>query len=186
MAPWPLEDHSGSWQPGLGVSFSPVASPAAPASRCSFGAAIRTRVKTMPSGPSVWTLQAPQQSKAESPPVSDAGMAAAVVARHTTAPPFDDTVDRPAPEPSVVVPERPLRERVRRPLMVAFPIMLAAVGAGEYLAREPYVSTDDAFVRAAKESVNARVAGQVVEIAVKDNQRVQRGQLLFQVDPEPS
>jgi membrane fusion protein (multidrug efflux system) len=63
--------------------------------------------------------------------------------------------------------------------------MLAVVGAAYYLAAEPYVATDDAFVRAAKESVNARVAGQVVEIAVKDNQRVQRGQLLFQVDPEP-
>jgi membrane fusion protein (multidrug efflux system) len=69
--------------------------------------------------------------------------------------------------------------------MLAFPILLAAVGAGEYFAREPYVSTDDAFVRAAKESVNARVAGQVVGIAVRDNQRIQRGQLLFQVDPEP-
>src|SRR5271165_4739698 len=69
--------------------------------------------------------------------------------------------------------------------MVAFPIMLAAVGAGDYLGEEPYVSTNDAFVRAAKESVNARVAGQVVKIAVIDNQRVQRGQLLFQIDPEP-
>jgi membrane fusion protein (multidrug efflux system) len=38
---------------------------------------------------------------------------------------------------------------------------------------------------AAKESVNARVAGEVVEIAVLDNQRVQRGQLLFKIDPEP-
>ena len=92
---------------------------------------------------------------------------------------FDNTVDRPAPDPSAMVPKRSLRERLRRPLMVAFPIMLAVVGAAEYLAEEPYVSTDDAFVRAAKESVNARVAGQVVEIAVKDNQRVQRGQLLF-------
>jgi membrane fusion protein, multidrug efflux system len=69
--------------------------------------------------------------------------------------------------------------------MVAFPILVAVVGAGKYLAEEPYVSTDDAFVRAAKESVNARVSGQVVEIAVKDNQRVQHGQLLFQVDQEP-
>jgi len=98
---------------------------------------------------------------------------------------FDNTVDRLAPEPSAVMPRRSLRERLRRPLMVALPIMLGVVGAGEYLAAEPYVSTDDAFVRAAKESVNARVAGQVVEIAVKDNQRVQRGQLLFEVDPEP-
>ena len=45
--------------------------------------------------------------------------------------------------------------------------------------------TDDAFVRAAKESVNARVAGQVVKIAIVDNQRVQRGQLLFEIDPDP-
>jgi membrane fusion protein (multidrug efflux system) len=44
---------------------------------------------------------------------------------------------------------------------------------------------DDAFVHATKESVNARVTGQMVEIAIKDNQRVERGQLLFQVDLEP-
>ncbi len=98
---------------------------------------------------------------------------------------FDNPVDRPAPEPSVVVPRRSLRERLRRPLMVALPIMLGVVGIGEYLVQEPYVSTDDAFVRAAKESLNARVAGQVVEIAIVDNQRVQRGQLLFRIDPEP-
>ena len=139
----------------------------------------------MPNRPSVWAFQTSQQGSMESPPVADAGVIAAVVARHTTDAPFDNTVDRPAPERSTVAPGRSLRERLRRPLMLAFPIMLAVVGAGVYLAEEPYVSTDDAFVRAAKESVNARVAGQVVEIAVKDNQRVLRGQLLFQVDPEP-
>ena len=78
-----------------------------------------------------------------------------------------------------------LRERVRRPLLLAFPVLLVAVGTAYYLAEEPYVSTDDAFVRAAKESINARVSGQVVEIAVKDNQLVRKGQLLFQIDPEP-
>ncbi|HLZ66574.1 MAG TPA: HlyD family secretion protein [Aliidongia sp.] len=69
--------------------------------------------------------------------------------------------------------------------MLVVPVILAAVGVAEYLAEEPYVSTDDAFVRAAKVSINARVAGQVVEIAVKDNQRVRKGQLLFRIDPEP-
>ncbi|HVJ43036.1 MAG TPA: HlyD family secretion protein [Dongiaceae bacterium] len=69
--------------------------------------------------------------------------------------------------------------------MVAFPIVLAVVGAAAYIAEEPYVSTDDAFVRAAKDSVNARVSGQVVEIAVVDNQPVRKGQLLFRIDPEP-
>src|SRR5271155_2620914 len=82
-------------------------------------------------------------------------------------------------------PKTPPRERLRRLLLIAFPVILVAVGTGYYLAQEPYVSTDDAFVRAAKESVNARVAGQVVEIAVKDNQRVQKGEQLFRIDPEP-
>ena len=78
-----------------------------------------------------------------------------------------------------------MRERLRRPLMLALPIVLAAFGAAYYLAEEPYVSTDDAFVRAAKITVNARVAGQAVEIAVQDNQRVRQGQVLFRIDPEP-
>lgn len=93
--------------------------------------------------------------------------------------------DRPADSPRAMQPTRGLRERLRRPLLILFPILLAAVGVVYYLAGEPYVSTDDAFVRAAKASINARVSGQVVEIAVKDNQPVQKGQLLFRTDPEP-
>ncbi len=93
--------------------------------------------------------------------------------------------DRPASNHPGAMPGRTLRERLRRPLLIALPIVLAAFGGAAYLAEEPYVSTDDAFVRAAKESINARVAGQVVEIAVKDNQRVRKGQLLFRIDPEP-
>jgi membrane fusion protein (multidrug efflux system) len=78
-----------------------------------------------------------------------------------------------------------LRERLRRPLLIAFPILLAMIGSAYYLVEEPIVSTDDAFVRAAKESINARISGQVVEIAVRDDQRVHKGQLLFRVDPVP-
>jgi membrane fusion protein (multidrug efflux system) len=98
--------------------------------------------------------------------------------------------DAGAPAPSVA--ERPLakpgktlRERLRRPLLIAFLAVPAAIGVAAYLAEEPYVSTDDAFVRAAKESINARVSGQVAEIDVEDNQRVRKGQLLFRIDPEP-
>ena len=98
---------------------------------------------------------------------------------------IDRAMDQPAIDRSPARPRRTLRERLRLPLMIVFPLVLAAVGAAEYRAQEPYVSTDDAFVRAAKDSINARVAGQVVEIAVRDNQRVQKGQLLFRIDPEP-
>src|SRR5579859_4127867 len=75
--------------------------------------------------------------------------------------------------------------RLRRPLLALVPVVMAAIGAAVYLGDEPYVSTDDAFVRAAKDSINARVSGQVVEVAVQDNQRVQKGQLLFRIDPVP-
>ena len=102
---------------------------------------------------------------------------------------MDIPIDRAAPcsasSGRTAAPRRSLRERLRLPLMLVLPIILAVFGAAEYLAQEPYVWTDDAFVRAPKESLNARVAGQVVEIAVKDNQRVRKGQLLFRIDPEP-
>ena len=108
-----------------------------------------------------------------------------VVSAETAQTVFDRVVDAPAPARVAAKPARSIRERLRRPLMLAVPILLALFGAGYYFAEEPYVSTDDAFVRAAKITVNARVAGQAVEIAVHDNQRVRQGQVLFRIDPEP-
>ncbi len=98
---------------------------------------------------------------------------------------FDREVERPAFDRATVTPGWRFRERLRRPLMVAVPLLATAVGAAVYLAEEPYVSTDNAFVRAAKITVNARVSGQAVEIDVHDNERVRQGQVLFRIDPEP-
>jgi membrane fusion protein (multidrug efflux system) len=98
---------------------------------------------------------------------------------------FDGVGDGPAADRVAAIPKKTVRERLRRPLMLALPIALAAFGAVYYLAEEPYVSTNDAFVRAAKITLNARVAGQAVEIAVRDNQRVRQGQVIFRIDPEP-
>jgi membrane fusion protein (multidrug efflux system) len=97
---------------------------------------------------------------------------------------FDRIVEGAASVRVAELSRRGLRERLRRPLMLLVPILLAAIGGAVYLATEPYVSTDNAFVRAAKVTVNARVAGQAVEIAVQDNQRVRQGQVLFRIDPE--
>jgi membrane fusion protein (multidrug efflux system) len=44
------------------------------------------------------------------------------------------------------------------------------------------VSTDDAYVQAARSTISSNVTGQVASIAVKDNQRVHRGDVLFQLD----
>jgi membrane fusion protein (multidrug efflux system) len=98
---------------------------------------------------------------------------------------FDGVVDGPASGRVATIPGKEVGEWLRRRLMLVVPIVVAVFGAAVYLAQEPYVSTDNAFVRAAKITVNARVAGQAVEIAVRDNERVRQGQVLFRIDPEP-
>jgi membrane fusion protein (multidrug efflux system) len=125
--------------------------------------------------------QAPEQESgfADST-ITSTGMAHSAVETH-----FDRVVDEPASDRVAVMPRKTVRERLRRPLMLAVPIVLAAFGAAYYLVEEPFVSTNDAFVRAAKITVNARVAGQAVDIAVRDNQLVRQGQILFRIDPEP-
>src|SRR5271170_2076511 len=93
--------------------------------------------------------------------------------------------EAPASDVVAKAPQRTVKERLRLPLLIGFPFLLAAAGAIYYLGEAGRAWTNDAFVYAAKESVNARVSGQVVEIAVRDNQRVTNGQLLFRIDPEP-
>lgn len=52
-----------------------------------------------------------------------------------------------------------------------------------YAAR--YVSTDDAYVNANVVDIAPRVSGQVIKLYVTNNQHVQRGQLLFEIDLAP-
>jgi membrane fusion protein (multidrug efflux system) len=47
------------------------------------------------------------------------------------------------------------------------------------------VSTDDAYVNSYVTFTAPRVAGQVKEVLVEDNQRVAKGQVLVELDPEP-
>ncbi len=47
------------------------------------------------------------------------------------------------------------------------------------------VSTDDAYVNGHVTFVAPRVAGQVAEVRVDDNNRVKQGDVLVELDPEP-
>lgn len=47
----------------------------------------------------------------------------------------------------------------------------------------PYESTDDAFIVGNVTLVSPRVAGQVAQLLVGDNERVHRGQVLLRIDP---
>jgi membrane fusion protein, multidrug efflux system len=98
---------------------------------------------------------------------------------------FDDVADGPGAADHIDAARGRIKAKLRLPLMVALPVLLLIGGGVKYLADAHDVTTDDAFVQAAKVSINARVPGQVVKIAVHDNEPVRAGQLLFQVDPEP-
>ncbi|VVN92103.1 Multidrug export protein EmrA [Pseudomonas fluorescens] len=69
--------------------------------------------------------------------------------------------------------------------MAGVPALFAVIGYSQYVANAPFVSTDNAYARVAKASINARISGQVIEIAVDDNQQVRKGQILFRIDPKP-
>jgi membrane fusion protein (multidrug efflux system) len=85
----------------------------------------------------------------------------------------------------LVMARRPWRQRMRLPLMVGGPlIVLLAVGYW-YLTGGRYVSTDDAYVEAARVQISNDVSGRVVQIAVKNNAHVTKGQELFRLDPRP-
>jgi membrane fusion protein, multidrug efflux system len=81
---------------------------------------------------------------------------------------------------------RPTRSGATRwALMIGVPALLALGGIAYHYNRAGQVETDDAYVRAAKVAINARVPGQVLEVAVVDNQAVHKGQVLVRIDPAP-
>ncbi|WP_150641976.1 HlyD family secretion protein [Pseudomonas fluorescens] len=91
----------------------------------------------------------------------------------------------PAPDLADAPPEKPLKHKRRPLLMAGVPALFAVIGYSQYVANAPFVSTDNAYARVAKASINARISGQVIEIAVDDNQQVRKGQILFRIDPKP-
>jgi len=66
-------------------------------------------------------------------------------------------------------------------------LVLAALVLGWFVYRVYFANprTDDAYVHADTASVAAHVSGQIIQLPIKDNQRVRKGDLLFVVDPRP-
>jgi membrane fusion protein (multidrug efflux system) len=77
------------------------------------------------------------------------------------------------------------RKLRRLAVMLSVPLLLIAGGLLYYLASRHSVSTDNAYVQQDKVSVSAQVTGEIVEVGVRENQEVKRGDLLFRIDPEP-
>jgi membrane fusion protein (multidrug efflux system) len=80
---------------------------------------------------------------------------------------------------------RPLRQRLRLPLMLAGPIVVLIAASWWYLTSGRYVSTDDAYVQAARTMISSDISGRVVAVEVHDNQRIAKGDVLFRIDDRP-
>jgi len=84
--------------------------------------------------------------------------------------------------------EEPPNERPKRGFWVLL-LMLAAAGAGGgyyyYKNVWPYETTDNAFVETSVVRVSPQVSGQILKVHVDDNQRVNAGDVLVEIDAKP-
>jgi membrane fusion protein, multidrug efflux system len=63
-------------------------------------------------------------------------------------------------------------------------VIAAAAGAAYWIRSGGYESTDNAFLEGGVVQVSPRVGGQVLRVLVRDNQHVNRGDLLAEIDPQ--
>jgi membrane fusion protein (multidrug efflux system) len=77
------------------------------------------------------------------------------------------------------------RSWLRLVMLLAVPLLVAGLAGYFWLTSGRYVATDNAYVSQDKVSIGADVAGRIVEVAVRENQRVKAGDVLFRIDPEP-
>lgn len=76
-------------------------------------------------------------------------------------------------------------ERRRRLLFLLGIMVTAVVAALIFFTGGDRVSTDNAYLKASRVTVSAEVSGRVTRVHVGENQRVEQGSALFEVDSEP-
>lgn len=81
----------------------------------------------------------------------------------------------------------PLRRRrlLRLGLLIVVPLVVLVTGAALWFAGAGTVSTDNAYVKQDVVSVSSEVGGLIASVAVKENQLVKAGDVLFTLDPAP-
>ena len=106
-------------------------------------------------------------------------MTTAALSREETALSRDEAAEAPAE----TAPPRRSRKRLVAGLIAA----LAAAGTGGWvLAHRGLESTDDAQIDAELVALAARTSGVVVKVHFEDNDRVEAGRVLAEIDPEPA
>src|SRR6201746_667013 len=78
-----------------------------------------------------------------------------------------------------------LRQYRRFPLLAVLPLAAVIGGGAFYLNGGRYVSTDDAYVGAQKVLITPDISGKIEKVVVREGQRVNEGDTLFEIDPVP-
>ncbi len=95
-----------------------------------------------------------------------------------------------APAPAAATPQADLKQPKathpwRRVIFIVAAILILIVAVPRVIHSLHTVSTDDAYVNSYVTFVAPRVAGQVARVLVEDNNRVKKGDVLVELDPEP-
>ncbi len=77
------------------------------------------------------------------------------------------------------------RAKLRLLLLVVLPLIALAAGAYFYLMSGRYISTDNAYVGAQKVLITPDISGKIAKVTVTEGQRVNAGDALIEIDPEP-
>ncbi len=70
-------------------------------------------------------------------------------------------------------------------LLFAAPAIIICTALYIYLTGGRYIVTENAYIRSGIAMISAGASGQVMRVLVQENQRVEQGQLLFELDFEP-
>ncbi|MGH8042441.1 MAG: HlyD family secretion protein [Rudaea sp.] len=88
--------------------------------------------------------------------------------------------------PEVAEPEaKPVRKKRKLVLWILGPAIVLMIGGWLYVTSGRYVSTDNAYIDADQVTIAPQVGGRIVEVDVRENQAVHKGDVLFRIDPEP-
>lgn len=73
----------------------------------------------------------------------------------------------------------------RLAVMLSVPLLIAAIGLYFWLMSGATVSTDNAYVKQDVTAISTQVNGPVSAVYVRENQHVNRGYILYRIDPAP-
>jgi membrane fusion protein (multidrug efflux system) len=104
---------------------------------------------------------------------------------------MDGEIPVPGGQPSLTVASPPKLARrsqgrlLTRAMMWSLPFLAAALALFFWMTSGRYVETDNAYVKGDRVYIASELAGPIVEVAVKENQHVSRGQMLYRLDDTP-